>query len=298
MLDSTKKIALHVTLNATLAASVFALSALPAMVFAQDNDSATTNTEVDASASGAVKLRTNASLRAEATTTANAGVRIGAAGTAARAKAEKEIDRRIAALGKLGARVDGMVRVSDSLKQAIKANNEAQVKILTDLKVKIAADEDIDTLKADIKSITQSYRVFALVIPQGHITAAADRIANITVIMQNIGTKLQARVEAAGAAGTDVTAATASLVKIDANIKLAQAKAIAAVNAVVALTPDNGDTAKREANLKALKAAQAEIKAANKILVDTRKEFAMIVKSLGSAKASATATTSASIGNQ
>lgn len=219
-----------------------------------------------------------------------ARARLSSSGTAAREKAEREIDRRITALNSLSSRVDAMVRVNSSLKETIRSNNEGQVKMLAELKNKISTQEDIETLKTDIKSVTQSYRTFALVIPQGHITAGADRIANITVVMQNIVAKLQVRVDALTASGVDTTSAIASLKKVSDNSKLAQGNALSAVQAVMPLTPDNGDAAKKESNSAAVKAAQKDIKAANKIITESRLELNKLIKFVGGKQSTSTTT--------
>ncbi len=259
------------------------LATVPVFAFAQ--------TGVDLETDTNVRVNTRpAALSASTTVSA----RLDANAEKARERAGREIDRRIESLQKLSARIKDMARVSDTLKTTIAANTDMQVKALAELKTKIESDQDLATLKTDVKSVTESYRIYALVVPQGRITAAADRIAHITIMMQSIGSKLQARIEAAATAGADVSTASAALQRFADKISLAQAKAQAAVTAVVDLQPDQGDKVKREANAKALKQAQADIKAAHQALADGRKEVATILKFLGSSGAGASASTTAS----
>ncbi len=214
-------------------------------------------------------------------------VKIDAAGNRAKTKAAQEIDRRLAALQALAARINAMTKVTPELKANINTVVQNQTQTFGQLKAKIAADTDLVTLKADVKSITDSYRVYALLIPQAHIIAASDRVVTLNNMLNGIGLKLKARLESAQAAGADVTALGTTLVELGTKIDSANAHAQAAVNGTVSLVPDDGDKAKMEANLKALKDARAEIVAAHKDLADARKAVAAIISGLTSLQVNA-----------
>ena len=210
----------------------------------------------------------------------------------AKTKADAEIDRRIAALNSLLARVNAMTKVTRELKQNLGTNTQTQITALTALKAKIDADTDGDTLKTDIQSIASSYRIYMLVIPQGRISAAADREATIINALTGIGLKLQARLQAAQAAGADVTALGAILTEYGKQIADAQTHAQAALSGSVVLTPDNGDKTKMAANEAALKQARTEIEAARKNIIEARKDAELIIKGLKTLKVGATSSTS------
>jgi hypothetical protein len=195
-------------------------------------------------------------------------------------RADKEIARRIARLNQVLAKIQGMARVSDTVKANLKTSIDLQVAALTNLKVKIAADTDIEMLKADVKSITGSYRIFALVIPQGEIIAAADRVNTVAQMTSDLGVKLQARITLASTAGKDVAALNAALVDLNAKVADARTQSTAAVNAIANLTPDNGDKAKMAANEASLKDARGKIKIAQEDLVKARQDAKVIVKGL------------------
>ena len=89
------------------------------------------------------------------------------------------------------------------LKQALSANITTQITGLATLKAKIDADTDGTTLKTDMQSITDAYRVFALVLPQGRIAAAADREVTLVSMMSTLA-RAQARIQAGQQAGADV----------------------------------------------------------------------------------------------
>jgi hypothetical protein len=195
-------------------------------------------------------------------------------------RANKEIARRVEALNKLGSRVQGMKKVPDTAKASIATNIQTQITSLTDLKDKISTEPDATVLQADLKSITSSYRIFALVIPQGHITAASDKIVAIAGNLKVIVQKLQTRITEAETAGKDVTSINTTLADMTTKISYAETQAKNAVNLIYPLIPDGGDTAKASANKTALESAKASIKTANKDLNDAKKDATSIIKML------------------
>jgi hypothetical protein len=200
--------------------------------------------------------------------------------TRAKERANQEIDRRIASLNKLGMHIDAMKRVSDSNKTKIKATIQAEITKMTDLKAKVAADTDLATLKIDVQSITKAYRIYALIIPQGEIMAAADKIATTADVITALGVKLQTRISEAQTAGKDVTTLQANLTDLNAKVADSKVQADAAVTLTASLSPDNGDQAKFEANKKALMDARAKLKVARQDLQTARQDAEKIVKGL------------------
>lgn len=213
-----------------------------------------------------------------------------------KARAKEEIVRRADALKALSDKVQAMARVSGDMKASIAATVQTQIAALAALQAKIEADADIDTLKADIKSITESYRIFMLVLPQGRIATAADHIQVTAATLTTLSGKLSTRITEAQAQGKDVANANASLIAMSTKIADAKTQADAVVSLTATLKPDNGDKTVADANKKALKDAQAKLKAAREDLKAARKAAGDIVKSIKEMKtdASASATTSAS----
>ncbi len=262
----------HSSLARRTVAGALALSLLaPSLVLAQAGSAAGSA----GSAAGATNVTSTA---------APAGALSAAVMTRAKEKANKEIDRRINALNELVARIGGMSKISPEFKQNLTTNVQNQINLLTALKTKIEGDTDGATLKADIKSITQTHRVFVLLMPQARIAAAADREATLINMFIGLGTKLQARLNDAQQKGADITALAAALTDMEAKLKSAQTHAQAAVIGSATLAPDEGDAAKMKANTDALKAARAEIVAAQKDLNDARKDAETIIKGLRTLK--------------
>ncbi len=214
-------------------------------------------------------------------------------------KADQEIDRRMTALTNLSSLISGMKHVSAADKASLSAYVQGQIKLMTDLKAKINADTTLDLVKADVKSITSSYRVFVLVIPKGHIEVAADRALDIAALAGDLSLKLGARIDASQAAGNDISTLKALLSNMNSTSADAKIQAQAALDLVANLTPDGGDQAKMESNKQALQASRANIKAASKDLEEIRKDVRMIIVGLklfnlkASGKISASSTVSA-----
>lgn len=203
------------------------------------------------------------------------------------------IDARIKRMQEQLARISKMERLSDEQKASIAAEINAQITALTELKGKIAVETSTTTLKELTQSITKSYRVYAVAMPKAAITAAADRIMTVVAQMESFGTKLSVRIDAAKAAGTDVTAAETAYADFTAQIADAKVQAQAAASAVAGLSADNGDTAVQAANAETLKAAKAKIDAAQEDLKTARKDIDTILKAVkgtGSVSAQASAT--------
>jgi len=208
-----------------------------------------------------------------------------------KAKADQEIDRRVAALNDLLSRIQAMVRVNATFKQNLTTNTQNQIQALSTLKAKIDADTDPATLKNYLKTLSDNYRTFVLVVHQGRISASADRIANLTAMMQGVGIKLQAKLQALAGGGVTVTAQGTTLNDLGAKITDAQSKAQASITVIAPLVPDNGDKTVQAANAKAFVTAKADLTAAQKDLTDARKDIASIIKFLATAHASSTPAT-------
>jgi len=209
-------------------------------------------------------------------------------------RAGQEIDRRVTSLQDLLTRTGEIKNLTDQDKASIATAINTQITALTALKVKIAADTDEATLKTDLESITSSYRIYALVLPQIRIIAAADRVVTISKELQAIGAKLQARIQAAASAGADMTAANASLTAYATKLGDAQTQAQAAVTEIAGLVPDNGDATVMASNTAALKDARTKIQAAQQDIVAARKDAETIRKAVKGYPLTASSTTSAS----
>ncbi len=278
-------IAAAVALGALLPASAFAaeLGATTNLTVSADTD-----THIGAPASATMGMSGEMHMNAHASTTREAGN-----GTNAKAKADEAIDKRIADLNKIISRFGEMKKLTGDEQASLTASINAQISTLTTLKAKIDADTDTATLKADIQSITKDNRTYLVVLPQGRILAASDRIQTIIAQAQGLETKLQARITAAQTAGKDVSAANTAFADMKAKLADANIQATAAVSETSNLKPDGGNAIIEASNKAALKDAAAKIKAATQDLAQARADIGAIVKATGSSDSSANATVQA-----
>lgn len=197
-------------------------------------------------------------------------------------RANREIDRRVSNLTGLSTAISGMKNLNDSDKTSIQATVTNQVTALGALEAKIDADADTDSavLKADVQSVTDSYRIYMLVLPQIRIIAAADRIVTVAKEMQMFSAKLQDRITAAQSAGVDVSVSVAALADFNAKVADSEAQAQGAVTEIATLAPDNGDKTKMAANTAALKDARAKVVAGQTDLRAARKDAQTIMDAL------------------
>lgn len=212
---------------------------------------------------------------------------------AAKKRAGQEITRRIESLTALSTRVGEMARVSVEAKNKVSTMVQDQVTELNQLKGKIDNDGDIESIKNDVASITKSYRIFMLVIPQGRIQVASDKIKMASDTMNDLSVKLKTRIDAAQEAGKDVTKLAATLVHMNTKIADAVVQADAAAAQVLALIPDGGDKTQEQSNTQALKDARAKLKVAQDNLAAARTDAKTIISALKSFRLDTSASSTA-----
>jgi hypothetical protein len=193
-------------------------------------------------------------------------------------RADSEINQRVQSLNDLLSRIGLMKKISNDKKNNLTSSVQNEITELTALKAKIDADTSLPTAKTDYQSITKSYRIYLLVLPQTRLVAASDRVLTIVDAMNAVGVKIQLRISAL--TGTNVAAINQIFSDFTAKIADASAQANAAVSEVSGLLPDQGNTATMQANIAALKDARAKIKTATADLVSARKDMGTIVQDL------------------
>ncbi len=196
------------------------------------------------------------------------------------ARGSKEIDARVTSMNDLLSRVQAMKNVSDNDKAMLSSEIQSLVSTLGNLKGQIGSETSTTTLANDVKSITQSYRVYLLVEPQVRIIAAADRIKTIVNQLGLIDGKIQSRLAQDPTANGNASVQSA-LTDITAKLSDANTQAQAAVSEITALQPDQGDKTVMTSNTTTLKDARSKILAAQKDLVAAKKDAQSIVTILG-----------------
>jgi hypothetical protein len=209
-------------------------------------------------------------------------------------RSDTAIAARIADLNKLSARIGEMKNVSAADKASFSSELQTNISGLTSLQAKINADTDATTASTDEKTITQSYRIYALVVPQGYIEASSDRVVTIVGMMNTLSAKLQARITAGQSAGTNVASLQSALSDLTAKTSDATVQSSAAQNGVGSLAPDQGNTTVAASNKSALVSARADIKTATSDLQAARQDAKTIVDGFKGLKINLSASTTAS----
>ena len=195
-------------------------------------------------------------------------------------KAQNEITRRIEALEGLAQRIQKMKLISDEKRSEMTSDIRSRIADLEGLSEKLTADDTLATLREDVRSVTDSYHGFALAIPRGAITAAADRALVLAGTMDTLGDKLETRILDAKQAGKNVAAIETSLIDYRSKIEDAKIQAQAAIDAINGLSLDTDDKAGLQAGLAVMKDARLKIRAAQQDFVAARKDAKNILQEL------------------
>jgi hypothetical protein len=173
--------------------------------------------------------------------------------TSLQSRATTEINRRLAALNGLTTKVNAMKRLTSDEKASFDSDITSQISSLTALQTKIAGDSDLTTLKTDVQSIVDSYRIFALYVPKVHILAAADAMTTTATNLAALEPKLQT-LEASITDPTKLSNAQTDYSNFVNEVADATTNINSAISAVINLTPDG-----YPGNKPTLQSAYAEI---------------------------------------
>lgn len=188
-------------------------------------------------------------------------------------RANAEIERRITSLNKLIEKINALKKLSDTQKATFISQIQEEITSLTNLKVKINADSDLATLKTDVKSIVQSYRIYLLFIPKINVLVAADSLDALADKMSSLAAKLELRINTSG--DVDVTKLKTTLEDMKAKIADSKVQAQKARDAVISLTPEG-----YPGNKGILQQGREYIVAGKKDIRDARQDAMIIIQGL------------------
>ena len=179
-------------------------------------------------------------------------------------RANTEINRRLVALNNLTSKVSSLQKVSDGQKTAFVSEIQSNVTDLTTIKTRIDGDTDLETLKTDVQSIVDNYRIFALYIPKIHLLAGADVASDIAGSLGSLTIKLQNKIATDKDAGKDVSSLQASLTDMQNKISDASNQAANITDSVIQLIPSGypGNSVNLSSARDMLKTARSDIQAA------------------------------------
>ena len=190
-------------------------------------------------------------------------------------RANTEIDKRVSSLNELVTKINANKKLSSTQKSSFVSDIQNEIDALKTLKTKINADTDPDMLKTDVKSIVDSYRVYALYMPKIRILEGAD-IINVNVTnFNNLATKLNERITKAKTEGKKVTDLETIYTELTTKVTDATLQSTNAYNLVINLTPSGYPGNKTQ-----LEQARTDIKNASTDLKTARADAKKIIDGL------------------
>jgi hypothetical protein len=148
-----------------------------------------------------------------------------------------EIDRRLDTITKLQGRVGDARGLTAADRTALQSQLAAAAGGLTALRGRIDGETDVTALTADLEKIVTDFRIYLLVAPKTAEVIAADMELAGVARFGTVNTKLQARIDAAKAAGKDVTKAQSALDAMNAKVAQVSPLVSGIPAAVLPLTP-------------------------------------------------------------
>lgn len=152
--------------------------------------------------------------------------------------ADNEINRRLGSLHSL----ENIVQDAHCLSAADKAKIEAEIRTeqsaLPAVKTKIDDDGDTTTEREHVKSVSDDFKNFALIMPKVHLLRVSDRLTCAVTKVTKYADRLQTNIDAAKTAGKDVTSETTTMTDMRAQLKAASDDLSSALNAILNTTPD------------------------------------------------------------
>jgi len=193
-------------------------------------------------------------------------------------KADLETDQRIQNLNDAVARVGLTKKIPNAERNSLISSANNEINQLNALKSRIDAEVSPSMAELDYKSITGSYRIYALVLPQIRIMAASDKVMIIVDSMTAMSAKIKSRMSSI--TGADLLSINQILSDFTAKINDATSQAKLSESAVFGLLPDQGDNNKMQTNTNALNSAKTDIETASNDLVSARQDIGNIVAEL------------------
>ena len=188
-----------------------------------------------------------------------------------------EIDRRLDTITKLQARVAGAAALTAADRAALQSQLAADASGLAALRTQIDHETNAGALRTDLGKIVTDYRVYLLMAPKAADVIAAHNELAAVARLGTLNAKLQARIDAAHAAGKDITKAQSALDAMNAKAAQVSPLVQGVPAAVLPLTPAqyNGGTA-----APILASSRSSLKAGRGLLAGARADARACVAAL------------------
>jgi hypothetical protein len=179
-------------------------------------------------------------------------------------RGNNEISRRLSTLQGLTTKITSATKLSASDQASLSDEVTSEVTGLTSLKAKLDADTTVAAARTDAQSIITGYRVYAFIVPKIGLVKAADDQQVAESKLTALVPKLQSRVDAAKAAGKNVTSLASGLTDMSTQISNAQGILPSVSASIISLQPSDFNTNHKVLSdyRDKLKTAQTDIRAA------------------------------------
>jgi len=185
---------------------------------------------------------------------------------------QRLINERLKALNGLNKQINKSNLTTDQ-KNNLSGLTNQQIKDLTALGNKIKVDTDINTVKAEVKSIYESYRIFAVYIPKTRLMMSIYTQQNHLNKLDDYFSKIQTKINQAKAKGKDVAVRQKALDDAKSMVPNVKVKIDSTLNALSALKPADYSVASKRI-----------ISDTNKNLKEIHAMFVKLNQTLGGAK--------------
>lgn len=111
------------------------------------------------------------------------------------------INQRVTSLNTANTRISGLIKLSSSQKQQYSGEVSSDISGLQGVQTQCTNDYNagnIQSLRADYKSVFTQYRVYAEFLPQLHLLIASDTMGVTDTKLSDLATKLQSRIQSDG----------------------------------------------------------------------------------------------------
>ncbi len=175
-----------------------------------------------------------------------------------------EIDRRVAALDVLIARVATHTHLTQTQQSAITQDARANISGLTDLRNTLKSETTVSAARADVQSIFKNFRIFAVVLPRDYGEIYLDHMTNVHDAFTAKEPTIQSILQEAQNEGINVTQEQAHLTDLETQVTNAGTQLSSAQGLIPSLIPANypGTTQSIAEYHTDLKAAHGDLKAA------------------------------------
>lgn len=192
-------------------------------------------------------------------------------------RATTEITKRITALTSLTTKINNIKKLSDTQKATFISDIQGNITSLTTLKTKIDADTDATTLQSDVKSIVESYRIFALYVPKIHLLTGANIASEIATNLNGLIVKFQTRITTDQKSGKDVTALQTAVTELQVKVDTIDTSTQEITNSVIPLDPSG-----YPGNITDIQTAQQSLKTIKTSIQTAKQDAQKIIDSLKS----------------